>query len=292
MNTSKKIILVPVDFSEQSIVALEHAEVIAKTIGSELILLHVVNEQGFLTSIFTSEDQEKVQTEVWKRIGNLGLEVEKRSGIRATSMVSKGSIYEEVVRVAELTGANFIVMGTNGSDSIRKRFIGSNALRVVRESRVPVITIKGKPKHTGFRRIVLPLDLSKETREKVNMAVSLSRYFQAEIKVVSVLLTDDEEVLNRLNQILNQVSEFLDKAEVKHSTELVKPVDPDNLGQEVVEYTRSVEGDLIMIMTQQETNFTEMFIGSAAQEVINNSDIPVCSIVPNFNRSIYYFAPY
>jgi hypothetical protein len=47
-----------------------------------------------------------------------------------------------------------------------------------------------------------------------------------------------------------------------------------------------------MIMTQQEINFTDLFIGSAAQEVINNSDIPVCSIIPTVRRDTTVFVPY
>jgi hypothetical protein len=47
-----------------------------------------------------------------------------------------------------------------------------------------------------------------------------------------------------------------------------------------------------MIMTQQETDFTERFIGSAAQDIINNSPIPVCSIIPNIKRNTVVFTPY
>jgi nucleotide-binding universal stress UspA family protein len=184
-------------------------------------------------------------------------------------------------------------MGTNGSEGIRKRFIGSNALRVVRESRVPVISIKGQPNHDGFKRIILPLDLTKETREKVNKAIELSRYFKAEIRVVSILLTDDEEVVNKLQLQLNQVKHFLEKAEVNCSAELIKaPEDHENLGEEVVNYAQKNQGDMIMIMTQQETNFTDLFVGSAAQEIINSSEIPVCSIIPTVRRDTTVFVPY
>jgi nucleotide-binding universal stress UspA family protein len=293
MNTTKKIILVPVDFSEQSLVAVNHAEEIAKTLKGTLLLLHVHVEQSLITSFFSSEEDDKVTQEIWKRMNDLCDEVEQRSGIRTSPLVAKGKVYEEVVRLAEITGASFIVMGTNGSDTIRKRFIGSNALRVVRESRVPVISIKGKPEHVGFKNIILPLDLTKETREKVNKAIELSRNFNAQVKVVSILMTDDEEVVNKLQLQMNQVRNFLERAEVKYTAEIKNaPEGNDNLGEEVVRYANDNGGDLIMIMTQQETNFTDLFIGSAAQEVINNAAIPVCSIVPNVKKDTTVFVPY
>jgi nucleotide-binding universal stress UspA family protein len=293
MNTTKKIILVPIDFSEQSLVALNHAEEIANTLKGTLLLLHVHVEQGIITSFFSAEEDDKVTQEIWSRMNALCDDVEKRSGIRTSPLVAKGKVYEEIVRLAEITGATFIVMGTNGSETIKKRFIGSNALRVVKESRVPVISIKGKPEHVGFNTIVLPLDLTKETREKVNKAIELSRNFNAEVKVVSILMTDDEDVVTKLKLQMSQVHNFLERAEVKFTTEMIHvPEGRDNLGEEVVRYANENGGDLIMIMTQQETNFTELFIGSAAQEVINNAAIPVCSIVPNVKKDTTVFVPY
>lgn len=294
MNTSKKNILVPVDFSDQSLIALQYAEGIAQTTSSDLVLLYVHSEQGVLSSIFSDSDSdEKALDQAWEKLGQLALEVEKRSVVKAIAMIAKGKVSDEIIRVSELVGSTFIIMGTNGSDSFVRRFVGSNALKVVRESRIPVFSIKGKPAHTGFRQIVLPLDLTKETREKVKLAITLSRYFNAEIKVVSILMTDDEEVIGRLEFLLNQVETFLTEAGVQCSAELVKvPENHEDLGEEVLKYAERVGGDLIMIMTQQENDFKDMFIGSAAQTVINNSGIPVCSIIPNYNRTVVIFRPY
>jgi nucleotide-binding universal stress UspA family protein len=140
---------------------------------------------------------------------------------------------------------------------------------------------------------VLPLDLSKETREKVNKAIELSRQFDATIHVVSILLTDDEDVVKKLKLQLNQVKKFLEKAKVKSTAELVTATKKDSdLSDEVLEYSKKVKGDLLMIMTQQELDFSERFIGSAAQELINESEIPVCSIIPSVKRNTTVFKPY
>lgn len=293
MNTTKKILLVPIDFSTQCFIALNHAEEMSKTFQGEIYLLHVSEEQSLISSLFSREDQDKLQDEVWKKMTELAQFTESKSKVRTTPLVAKGKIYEEIVRAAELVGATFIIMGTNGSDGIRKRFIGSNALRVVRESRVPVITIKGQPEYRGIRTIILPLDLTKETREKVNKAIEFSRYFKAHVHVVSILLTDSEEVVTKLKLQMAQVNNFLTKAEVQHTTEtIIAPDKSEGLVNEVINYAKKVEGDLIMIMTQQETNFTEMFIGSAAQEVISTSEIPVCSIIPTVKKDTSVFVPY
>ena len=53
-----------------------------------------------------------------------------------------------------------------------------------------------------------------------------------------------------------------------------------SLSQSIIDYGKEVNAGCIMIMTQQETDITEMFIGSYAQAIINNSEIPVLSVVP------------
>ena len=292
MNTTKKIILVPVDFSQQSLIALHHAKLVTRVLEGELYIIHVVDEPGAISSFFSDVDLDEVTQKVWEKMNDLENQLAYK-GIKAHSMVARGKIYEEVVRAAELIGASFIVMGTNGADGIVKRFIGSNALRVVRESRIPVISIKGEPKQDGFKNIVLPLDLTKETREKVNKAIELSRVFGAFVHVVSILLTDDEEVVTKLRLQLNQVEAFLTKADVNHSAEIVKVSDKHkDLSEAVMDYANKVGGDLLMIMTQQEVEFSERFIGSAAQELINNSEIPVCSIIPQVKKNTTVFKPY
>jgi len=291
MNTSKKIILVPTDFSEQSKIAFKHAVDIAKKTGGEVHLLHVKEESGILENLFLSEDNDQQDQELWKKLTILVEEFQGDSKFVTTTLLAIGKTEEEIVKVSEMVGANLIVMGTSGAETFAKRFVGSNAMKVIRESRIPVITLKGVPKRESYETIVLPLDLTKETREKVSNAINLARKFDAEIKVVSILLSDDEEVKIRLKTLLNQVTTFIASAGVKCTSDF-KVSENEELGEEVVKYATEVDADLIMIMTQQETNFKERFIGSAAQEIINNAAIPVCSVIPTVKKDLTVFHPY
>ncbi len=282
MIQSTNKILVPIDFSEQSLIALEQSYNIAREYNAEITLLHVIEESGMLTKFFSNQQHDDVKKNVQKELDKLAADVTKKAKVVVNTLVGKGSIYEKIAEVAELINATMIIMGTNGGDGKRKRFIGSNALRVVRESTVPVITIKGKHHRKGCKNIVLPLDLSKETREKVTKAIELSKLFGgATIRVVSVLFTTDEFVVNRLTRQLGQVKTFLEKEDIECTAEIIKGIKgEETLAENILEYATKVEGDLIMIMTQQEIDFTKYFIGSSAQEIINHSVIPVLSIRP------------
>lgn len=295
MPAAKNQILVPVDFSEQSLIALDQSYNLARQIEAEITLLYVIEEVGMLARFFSKQQDEEMRASIEENLRKVANDAEKKSKIAVNILVAKGVVYEKIVEVSEMINATLIIMGCNGTEGLKKKFIGSNALRVVRESKVPVITIKGKHHRSGCRNIVLPLDLTKETREKVTKAIEFAKlYSGAVIRVVSVLFTTDEFVVNRLTRQLGQVKAFIEKAEVECTAEIVKGIKgEETLAQNIIDYAHRVEGDLIMIMTQQEVDFTQYFIGSAAQEIINTSDIPVLSIIPVMKKDTTAFVkPY
>lgn len=277
-------ILVPIDFSEQSLIALSQSYNLAKEIRAEVILLYVIEEVNPMVKMFI-KGLDEIRDAVESNLKNLAEEKSKETGLEISSIVAEGKIYSKIVEVAEMIKATFIVMGTKGAEN--SKFIGSNALKVVKTAPCPVISIKGKTHKKGCDRILLPLDLTKETSDKVNKAIAVAKVFKAEIYAVSILLTGREEVVNKLKDQLILVKQYIEKKQVKCTAELVKILKTeDKLSNAVIEYGQKIEADLIMIMTQQETSIKSFFIGSNAREVINNSDIPVLSIQPNEKERI------
>ena len=201
-------------------------------------------------------------------------------------MVSKGKIYAKINEVSEMISADLIVMGTNGSQGKSSTIIGSNAEKVVRLSKCPVITIKGKSHRDGCENIILPLDLEKETKEKVTYALEYARYWNATIRVVSVVLRDNQEIRERLSKNLNQVESFINKAGVKCTAELIEGEKKQTLGDFVFEYGKRFKADLIIIMTKKEELSLSNNISVTARYIINNSEIPVMSIRPKESKHI------
>jgi nucleotide-binding universal stress UspA family protein len=294
MSTTSNKIVVPVDFGDQAQIALEQAIRLAQVIGGDITLLYVIETGGLLGRFANPMQDEGLKKEINTKMEELIATIDKKDGVKVDSVVAHGSVYDKVAEVAEMLNARFIVMGTNGGKGkLRRRFIGSNALRVVRESKVPVITIKGKHHRPGCKNIVLPLDLTKETREKVAKAIEFAKLYGSDIRIASVLFTTDEFIVNRLTRQLSQVKSFVEKAGVRCTAEIIKGIKgEESLGQIIIDYANKVEGDLIMIMTQQEQDITELFIGSAAQDIINRSDVPVLSIIPAPKKDLSEFLPY
>jgi nucleotide-binding universal stress UspA family protein len=291
MNPDKKILLVPVDFTKHTQIAVNQAVYYAKSLNAEIQLLYTVEPESFFTGLFSDVQEDDLIAKAREKLLEIANQIRSKVSDVQT-LVAKGKIYETIVDTSELIGADFIVMATGGSDSFRRRFIGSNTLRVIRSSKIPVITIRSDAPRLQVKNIILPLDIQKETRGKVVSATKLAEIFNATIKIISLVDEDNEPNIRRLEIITNQVKEFIADRDIKFTAQLIKLKDKDNIGEIVVQYAKDNDGDLIMIMTQQEINFTELFVGSAAQEIINHSDVPVCSIIPPDTGVATKFKPY
>jgi len=275
MAALKNHILVPIDFSDQSYIALSQSYNLARLTKATLTLIHVI-EEPFHLFLKKKKEDKSLDRKIQKEVEKLAHDTMIKTGVKVETIIAKGKVYEEIQKAAKKIRCSFIVMGTTGESGL-KRFIGSNALRVIREASCPVITIHGKKHRPGCKHIVLPLDVTKETKEKVTKAIEIARLFGSVINLVTVLSTDDEFIVNKLKRQMDQVHEFIRQHDVPCTVEYIQG---GNVGEETIKYSKKIKADLIMIMTQQETNWTNMFISSQAQEIINNSDIPVLSVRP------------
>jgi nucleotide-binding universal stress UspA family protein len=277
-------ILVPIDFSDQSLIALSQSYNLAQKIDAEIILLYVIEEVNPMIKRLYKE-LNGIHDAVLNNLKNLAEEKSKATGLKIDVEIEEGKIYSKIIEVAKKLDVTFIIMGTRGGEG--SKFIGSNANKVVKTAPCPVITIKGKEHNQGCERIVLPLDLSKETRDKVNQAILFAKLFKAEIFIVSILLTGKEDVVNTLKDQLVIVKHHIEREGIQCTAEVVKILkSEESLSNAVIKYAEKNSADLIMIMTQQENEIKQLFIGSKAKEVIKNSEIPVLSIKPSANDRI------
>lgn len=278
-------ILVPYDFNKQSELALGQAVKLARRINSRIILLYVNETPRFMSSIFGTGLNDEIVEKINDHLDAVAARISLRESVYVEASLQSGRIYTTIVKVADEMNAKFIVMGTRSSDGIdpeRKRMMGANTSRVIRSAHCPVITISGSIHYDGCRSILLPLDLTKETKQKISKAIELANTYGSKIRVVSAYRPMENEVLAKLKEQLDQVKEFISAKGIECEAELIKITDGEKtFVPALMNYARSKNDvDLIMIMTQQEHPVIEYFVGSHAQEFIRSSEIPVISVVP------------
>jgi nucleotide-binding universal stress UspA family protein len=294
MSSNPNSLLIPLDFNEQSMIALEQSYNMAKLLGYEIVLLYVLEDSDLFNGFLSSEQNQDVIMRINQKLEETAAEVSRKAGVKVSPILSRGKVASTILKTAEDYNARFILMGTNDSSErlrLDRNQIGANTSRVIRQAKIPVISVNGKHHFNGCRSILLPLDLTKETRQKVTYAIEMAKLFGATIKVVSVLWDkNDLEIIQQLKVQMNQVKNFISEVNIQCQTEIVE-IDggQTDLGPTILDYAKQ-EGDidLIIIMTQQENRLTEFFIGSAAQQIIRQSEIPVMSIIPKDLGFSYY----
>lgn len=265
------IILIPIDFTKQSLSAIKQSYNLAKYTHSKLILLHVFEKNG--------DESHEALTKLTKQ-------TEQESGVPTEFMNVKGDIYEETDRVAEEINATLIIAGLESHMRFRN-IIGSSAFKLIRKAPCPVITIRGNEHRDGCENILLPIDLSAETREKVDVAVQFAHYFGASIRVLGVFSETDADYENKLLAYAHQVKQFIKSKGISCTN---KSIPAKDIADTVVDYANKIEADLIMIMNKPGLSVGEFFTGTDAQKIVDISNVPVMTIQPMKRESMSHFS--
>ncbi len=137
-----KRIVVPIDFSEVSVDALQYAVEFAKLHHAEILLLHViepVTHTRFIPDV--SELVEQQKADAAENLGKLEIRTKRRLQ-RCRSEIHVGVPYEIISEVAGKYRADLIIMATHGFTGLHHLLVGSVAERVVRLAACPVLTVK------------------------------------------------------------------------------------------------------------------------------------------------------
>lgn len=276
-----KKILLPIDFSETSLLAIEHGAFMAKLYKADLVLLHVLEKSWQNFSIVAPEIKFELPSNIMSvieaRLKELGEKIRKEYGVSSTVISTEGNICDEIVALSKNDGIDLVVMGTHGSSGFEEIFIGSNSYKVVTLSECPTLTVQTHARRVGFAEICLPIDNSNHSRQKINHAVAIAKKYGARLNIVGLLDEADAEDEAKFKIKIEQVEHYIQKCDIPF-TSVTKIV--ANQAKETLNFAKQHNMDLIIIMTDQEENFTGSFLGPYAQQVVNHSWIPVLSIKP------------
>ena len=275
-----KNILVPVDFTETSEIAVDEAVGLALELNAVLHLIHIVDNSESVS--FVDRELElalsslyDVEKEAGVKLSGIAEEIDFKYGIKPVFETSIGLIHTEILQYVEEHNINLIVMGTHGASGYKEYIIGSNAQRIVSHAKIPVLTLQQGKTITGFKNILIPIDNSLHSREKVNLALIVADLFDAKIHILGLLDSKEKTELNKFKTKLKAIEIVIAADELPYSTTIV---DGDSLAEEAMAYAAEHRCDLIVINTGHESKIGSAFLGAFAQHIVNHSKIPVLSL--------------
>jgi nucleotide-binding universal stress UspA family protein len=268
-----KVVIVPWDFSHVTEYALEHALHISKQLEKEIILLHVVSPE------VTVEARANAQI----RMESRAEEIFKSHGIRPMGVVREGNIFSTISDFASEVSALLVVMGTHGMKGSQK-ITGSWALKVIIGSKIPFLVVQEKPQHAErFNRIVYPVDFRGESKEILQWAIYLGKYFNSKVFLYRRPFRDPS-LLKKTNTNINFAVRFLRQNNVEY--EIMEAAGKQNFDKETLDFSQEVNADLILIITSRHFTFLDYILGNREQRMIANPfGISVMCINPHATKS-------
>ncbi len=269
-----KQIIVAIDFSKTSLNALAYGIHIANKAKADVQMVWVDNttsEEVVFEGFAHEERNEKVAL-----LKELQEKYSKSlKGGKLDYKTRKGKVYLEIAQQAKSVNADLIVAGTHGVSGFEEFWIGSNAYRIVTNAPCPLITIRHDCKVEDIQRILIPIDSSQETRQKIPIVSQLAGLFNSEIHVLSLYSTPLKSVQRRVDNYAKQVMDYFDERKIKY---IAVTKESENITRTTIDYAETIKAGMIAIMTEQETTTANIFLGPDARQMINHSPVPVLSM--------------
>jgi len=276
-----KNILVPTDFSEQAENALEVAYHIAKKANSELTLLHVI-EDTTVTSVHYTADMELSNMEnklfmvrmVEKAKRDISALNDKYGDIEIKTQIRIGNPYHNIKDYISESEVDFIVMGTKGSTGLEEFLIGSNAEKVVRHAKCPVLTIHKKAEKFDFKDIVYATGLELKDEYCIRILKQIQDAYGAKIHLVRVNTPNNFESDRTSLPALKKVAEKcgLSNYDVHVFNEASEE-------EGIIYFAEYIKADMIAMATHGRTGLAHLLTGSIAEDVVNHAKRPVLTYV-------------
>ncbi|MFQ5965883.1 MAG: universal stress protein, partial [Candidatus Scalinduaceae bacterium] len=282
---ANKCVLVSTDFSEYSKVALDICLEISKCMKTKLYVLHTIEKfshdyKHLLSSAIHADMKQKLGEEAVEKIkAMLPEELLEKGDI--VPIVRFGKPFLEIIQVTKDKKVDLLAVGTHGRAGVDRVILGSVAERVVRKAGCPVMVIRGK-KYVGFKRIIVPIDLSDCSRKALEYAAATARAHSSKLTILHVFeesfvkpyvnAANSEEEADEIIKEIERVNESkydeflktIDLSGVKYEKLLIKGV-PET---EIVEIAMEQQANLIVMGTHGRSGIKHILIGSTAEEVV------------------------
>ena len=297
-------LLVPLDESDLAEMAIGRAAAIARASGAtiDLVLVHPPLIPGFDDPTWNEKEIAR-QHAYLERIAR---ELESGSGVTATFAVVHAMPVDAICDRATDGRADLIVMTSHGRTGWSRAWIGSVADGVMRQSSVPVLMLRPvtaradrRAMQQGFRKMLVPLDGSAESREIIDAVADLAlcsnagvgllrivepvRLFGAEIGVPLAYMPTmvDDRATEQLVAVAQRelddcANDFAGRGiTVIEKVVMVSPA----VAPAIVDHVRGREIDVIAMSTHGR-GMSRLFIGSVADKVRRGAEVPMLLLRP------------
>lgn len=297
-----KKILWATDGSAEAEKAYNYAKYLAAISGAEIIGVHVIPKpvQLLYENLNDSEHIEKwrlsIEDSAVSSFEKISKDL-KRAGVSFDGVLLKGKPSDKIREIAKKRKADLIVMGKHGHGFFESMVAGSETLKVLKGSHIPVLAVKAKNKSKAqFKNILVPIDLTECSDSAVQYALRMAQLTGANVRVVYVLRLDmyaQDIPSGALEIVIEQSEKLLSQrvVKIKKAYERKKSASKNiKINHEVIHgmteaasisrYAQKNNSDLIVIHTHGRAGIRRILLGSVTERVISSSNCSVLALRP------------
>ena len=189
---------------------------------------------------------------------------------------------EGILTAAEEAGAGLIVLGTHGRSGLNRLLLGSVAEKVVRQARVPVLSVREQRSETGgamppFRRILCPINYTPVALDALRWAVDLARRSGAELLLLTSIEEEAAAMAGATHEHEERLCAALPPAAREHCA--FRPlVRQGNPAEQVLKAAAEEGCDLIVLGAQHRPLLETTIIGTTSVRVMRHAACPVLTV--------------
>jgi len=278
-------ILVPTDFSENAMNALQYALELFKYDVSEFFIMHAYQDEVYAD---TSIINKKPIDEINKIISNKSLKELENTLKKITKispnprhsyniLSSNNILIDEVDKIVDVENIDIIVMGTRGKTNDSKLIFGSHTLQVLKFVQCPVLAIPENYKHIQPRKILFPTNyMIPYKRRELKLLCELASPYRAVIDIIYISKSNKLSLRQKDNQ------KFIKEELCKNNLNLIT-INETNITNTIYKYIKENEIDMLVMVNSRHAFLESILIQSTIDKMSLYIDIPFLTL-QNFSR--------
>jgi len=241
---AENILLIPTDFSDVTLNAVNYGASIAKVLNFKVTLAHILTKESI-----SKLKKEKIYEEgAVEKLKELAEEIKNSHNIDVDYIIKRGNLFASLSEIVKEIKAAILLFGTPGkSTGLFNYFTGADAFRLVSKTDCPDIVIqKGFNNQGTISNIIFPVSTTTKVGPKIYWARFMAKAFNAKVHIFKLYEPSDAAQI-KMRTLMNK---FVKPEFEKNNIEFFEKdaAKDGNFGDQLLKYSDSIHADLIIIM--------------------------------------------